>query len=64
MFLLKDCLWLYIPYSKALCKILEGEQAYNLPFNLVELARTNIQKVDPVCESLCLPPAQLFFDEY
>ena len=41
-----------------------SEQAYNLLFNLVELARTNIQKVDPICENLCLPPAQLSFDGY
>ena len=54
----------YIPYSKALCNILDGEQAYNLLFNLVELARTNIQRVDPICESLCLPPPLLSFDEY
>ena len=52
------------PYSKALCNILDGEQAYNLLFNFVELARTNIQRVDPICESLCLPPPQLSFDEY
>ena len=53
-----------IPYSKALCNILDGEQAYNFLFNLVELARTNIQRVDPICESLCLPPPLLSFDEY
>ena len=70
-FLLKRYLWFFSktvfgfnPYSKALCNILDGEQAYNLLFNFVELARTNIQRVDPICESLCLPPPQLSFDEY
>ena len=54
----------YIPYSEALCKILDGEQAYNFLFNLVQLARAKIQKVDPICENLFLPPAQLSFGEY
>ena len=55
----------FSPFSKALCNILDGEQeAYHLIFNLVELAGTNVENVDPICESLGLPPAQLSFEEY
>ena len=54
----------FIPYLKALCNIFDGEQAFNVLFNLIELARASIQKVDPICKNLCTPPLQLSFDEY
>ena len=54
----------FIPYAKYLCNVFEGEQAYNVIFNLIELIRTNIQKIDPICESVCTPPQLLQFDDY